>query len=197
MANCPKCGSQVSESAKFCGACGEKLERDDIASTAEHSSSHNAYVEDTTFKEMFFKTTGRLNRLRFFKRNLVVVLINLIPQVMTFLVMAFAPAYVYEFAALTAIIYFMTLPMYYFLMVRRLHDMNRDNKIAIALIVFTVVVAMTQQETTQIGSDGIGEIITAVMMLVITIPFFIMALYITFKDGTHGENDYGADPLNR
>ena len=41
MANCPKCGVEVEENAKFCNACGEKLGADATASDAINNIADN------------------------------------------------------------------------------------------------------------------------------------------------------------
>ena len=74
MAYCQKCGTEIPNEAKFCTSCGEKLEQNNAARSDDSSTSQtsqNGYVEDRTIQEMFLKTTGRLNRLRYFKRTFI------------------------------------------------------------------------------------------------------------------------------
>ena len=78
MSICKKCGSQMPDDARFCTNCGEKLENNDSLSiNANENSQTSAYIEDVTIQDMFLKTTGRLNRLRYLMKRSIVRVIAL------------------------------------------------------------------------------------------------------------------------
>ena len=192
MAVCPKCGSQVSENAKFCNECGEKLEQaeqtelNNAAPDSENKSTQgaqNIYVEDSTIQDMFLKTTGRLNRLRYFKRNVVVVLVAFIA-----FFLGAASLNSYDFNTFIKITSILLMPFIYCLNVRRLQDMNYDNKLAIVLLVIQGI-QISEMDMMRYTSSLVGSVTSIISMIV--------SLFLLFKDGTHGTNNYGDDPLNR
>ena len=192
MAYCPKCGSQVSENAKFCGACGEKLEQNNATPSANNSisqTSQNSYIEDTTIQEMFLKTTGRLNRLRYFKRSLVRVLALFVANIPIYLMFEDYYGNLSNFGNLlsTIVIILFIVPSYC-LDVRRLQDMNENNAYAVANAIIAFLIAILMPEDFR----NMPEILKP-----LSIMSTIIILRLNFKDGTHGENNYGADPLNR
>lgn len=184
MSICKKCGSQMPNEAKFCNNCGERLENNDLSSiNVSENSQTDTYIEDTTIQDMFLKTTGRLNRLRFLKRNIVVVLVAFI----VFLLGA-ASLNPYDFNTFIKITSIPLMPFIYCLNVRRLQDMNYDNKLAIVLLVIQGI-QISEMDTIRYTSSLLGSVTSVISM--------IGGLFLLFKDGTHGKNNYGADPLNR
>lgn len=80
---CPQCGFPVSQTAKFCPSCGAVLKHSTPqAATTPPGISTDArqenetqkfsayYTIDKNWKEMFFKSEGRLNRKRYILRTL-------------------------------------------------------------------------------------------------------------------------------
>lgn len=178
------------DDAKFCNTCGEKLESNDSLSiNANESSQTSAYVEDVTIQDMFLKTTGRLNRLRYLKRSIVRVLALF--AVIIIICLMFQDYYgnflpVGEVFLTISIILFIV-PSYC-LDVRRLQDMNekKDCAVANAIIMFFIVI---------LTPDDIRD--APVIVRLLGCMSTVITLRLMFKDGTHGRNDYGADPLNR
>lgn len=186
MAVCKKCGAEVSDGAKFCNECGEKIES---SSEENKISSNNVYVPDVTLQEMFLKTSGRLNRKRFFKR--IMALAAVVITIITFLAALSISIYGYfpeSVETLVGIIVIANLIPNYCLMVRRLHDMDKDNTLAIAAMSIHVIYLIL------VGTENTDNALVAGIM---ALAEFGLGLYILCTDGTHGENKYGADPLNR
>lgn len=189
MSICKKCGSQMPDDARFCTNCGEKLENNDSLSiNANESSQTSAYVEDVTIQDMFLKTTGRLNRLRYFKRSLILGFIfAFIAGLINAFLMASGICTAYEANFFANVISMASVPFFYSLNVRRLHDMNYDNKIAIGFAVMQFIAIM----------QNLSYFISDVVFLMIVVINVIAGMFMLVMDGTHGRNDYGADPLNR
>ena len=186
MVNCPKCGAQVSNDAKFCGECGEKLEQNNAVPSADDltsQSSQNGYIEDKTIQDMFLKTTGRLNRLRYFKRCLAIMSIAFVA-----IIFGAVSLNQYDFNTFMKIISILFMPFNYCLNVRRLQDMNCDNKLAIASLVIQGI-QISEIDTIAYTYSLISSVAVVISM--------IIGMFLLFKDGTHGVNDYGPDPLNR
>ncbi|MBR1807455.1 MAG: DUF805 domain-containing protein [Selenomonadaceae bacterium] len=124
-----------------------------------------AYVEDKSIAEMFLTTNGRLNRLRYFKRALV---IGVASTILAFAIVAatMTPSgddismlgYV-----LFAVMCLVTAVPHFMLMIRRLHDLDKDGLF--------------------------------VLLMLIPAVNSIFALYLLFAPGTRGANKYGADPI--
>ena len=140
-------------------------------------------VNDKTIPEIFFKREGRLNRLRYFKRNLVLGIVSGV--IMFFVALIFSDSEGNVTTAGDIILFILTLLMLvpsYCLMVRRLHDMNRDEILA----------------KVYIGGCIASYFLSLVLhydFMPLSIVLLIVALYILFVPGTYGANNYGADPL--
>ncbi|MBR3621729.1 MAG: DUF805 domain-containing protein, partial [Selenomonadaceae bacterium] len=145
--------------------------------------SNEYYVPDNNndWQAMFLKTDGRLNRLRYLKRQLILLGISIL---LFILVMAICDNG-YGFLTkrgelLITIINLCGFGVSYFLDVRRLHDLNKDNTIAGVILVAGIISNFDSLE----GLTEIGGLVTTVGML-----------YLFFAPGTEGPNKYGPDPL--
>ena len=148
----------------------------------------NTYVEDSGIREMFLKSDGRLNRLRFFKRNLAVGLFNMIAMIILaaiFRVDVNDPSF--TFLILSAVISVACLVPYYCLCVRRLHDLNKNNILA-------VVVTITNFISLFFSGDQAN---VPIILTIASLVSLCVYVYLFFSDGTHGPNFYGPDPLGR
>lgn len=133
----------------------------------EKRSGYNdfRYEKDNGLIEMFFTWHKRLNRLRYFKRLLLLIVIETI-LAFAIVVATMEPAgndvsttcYVFVTLAMIAFV-----PSHYMLIIRRLHDLNLTGWLCLLIIV-----------------PGVNV-------------FF--SLYLLFAPGTIGANDYGADPI--
>ena len=136
-----------------------------INSSAPESYDSQPYVEDRSIAEMFLTTNGRLNRLRYFKRVLVLGVLMMIFS--TAIVMAtmtpsgddISTAGYVLFAVMCLVF---AVPQF-MLMIRRLHDLDKDG----LFVLLTLIPAVNS----------------------------IFALYLLFAPGTRGANKYGADPI--
>ena len=152
------------------------------------SEESKVYVEDKTVEEMFLKRTGRLNRLRYFKRGIAVTLIAILAFVPVSVIFSDDWGNLSSFGELvvTAINLVSLIPMYC-LDVRRLHDMDKDETLAKISLGLGVIGAVVSS-----NSDPFDLSPTAIIVSLIQI---VIALYLLFSPGTKGENKYGADPL--
>mgnify|MGYP002622180138 CR=1 FL=1 len=141
-------------------------------------------MNDKTIPEIFFKREGRLNRLRYLKRNLVV---GLVSGLITFVVGLIFSDNVGNVTTAGNVIFFIIMLLVlvpsYCLMVRRLHDMDRDELLA----------------KVYIGGCAASYFLSFVLdyqFMPLSIVLVIVALYVLFVPGTNGANKYGANPLN-
>ena len=140
-------------------------------------------------QEMFFQSSGRLNRLRYFKRSFALGIVEGI------LCIAVAIVFGNEWGMLTKTgetitmaIYIAFLVPYYFLMVRRLHDIDKDEKLAyfcVAISLIYVLIGGTNPDFDNLSGQD----------MVILLINGCVNLYILFAPGTRGDNQYGPDPL--
>lgn len=146
-------------------------------------SAPDVYVPDQGFKEMFLKTSGRLNRKRFIKRILLIAVVFTVLASVLIGMMGMR-AYMRYFWLLSLILGIPGMIFTYCLYVRRLQDLDKDNKLAIVTVVIQIISIAGMQQLGMLSS-------------MLGLVNFIIALYLLCKDGTHGPNRYGPDPLNR
>lgn len=79
--------------------------------------------------------------------------------------------------------------------VRRLHDTNLSGIIAIVPGVLVMTIVLISMLLNQFGVDT--ESMFSIAMPVCLIGIVIIYLVLLLRDGTHGPNEYGEDPLNR
>lgn len=133
----------------------------------EKRSGYNdfRYEKDNGLIEMFFTWHKRLNRLRYFKRALVLVGIEMI---LAFAITLATMEPSGDDISSTGYVLFALMCLvcavpHYMLIIRRLHDLNLTGWLCLLIIV-----------------PGVNV-------------FF--SLYLLFAPGTIGANDYGADPI--
>ena len=142
-------------------------------------------VKDKTLAENFLKREGRLNRWRYFKRTVILALVTALVEVPIISIFADANGNMPIFGnILMFIVTVIFLYPEYCLIIRRLHDFDRDELLAkvyiagvIASYFFTFIFQMD--------------------FMALAIVLAIMALYFLLVPGTRGSNKYGADPLNQ
>ncbi len=151
------------------------------------SEPAKGYVEENTISEMFFKSHGRLNRLRFLKRRavlafLLTMLISLGYRVMGY---EFGQVTIYATVYNTIVSLIFVIPTY-FLNVRRLQDMNKGKTIAVVYAILTSIMAF-------MDFTGMNYLLYVALVFV-TIVFMING-YLLVSPGTNGKNRYGASPI--
>ena len=124
-----------------------------------------SYQEDVTLSDKFLKSSGRLNRLRYLKRSLILFVVEVI-LLTVIAVVCMEPSgndissAGYVLFTLTIVVF---LPVYYLLTIRRLHDLDKSGWFCLAMLVPVVNT--------------------------------LFSIYVVFAPGTVGSNKYGADPL--
>ena len=145
--------------------------------------NNEGYIEDQTLKDKLFNTEGRLNRMRYFKRCLLLLAITVVCYVVVGVALSddygnmtgrtemglLVVGLVGSFAG-------------YCLNLRRMQDIGSGNakKIALAFLAIDVLLCFDISES------------ISIILGVISLP---VALYMLFCPGTVGPNEYGPDPL--
>lgn len=145
--------------------------------------SSEYYVQDRGWKEMMLNTDGRLNRMRYFKRSLLLGAIIFICVIIASI--AFSDKYGNPTSRMdTAIFVIAVLGCVcgYCLNLRRLHDIGGSNAKNIAFAVLGIDLLLC---------FDISESLSTIIGIV-ALP---ISLYMLFYPGTNGPNEYGPDPL--
>lgn len=180
---CSKCGAEIKPNDKFCNSCGTEVIADKPHSKA--NTSAGKYEEDHDAFNIIFKTSGRLNRLRYLKRCLAVAFIELVILGVAYTLFSNEWGMLSGFGnVLITILLIAGQVPYYCLNVRRLHDLDKGDTLAQVLFGIDVVAAISS------NSLSTSLIETAAYGLAT-----IACIYLVFFPGTHGDNKYGADPL--
>ena len=210
---CPYCGKEVPAGAHFCGECGKELPHEaaeagvptvpppqtTISAVLQNQPPQKPRrVPDVGFAENFLKSEGRLNRLRYFKRSIVVGILGMI----IFLIVAsFVDGNSRFEQAILAIAAGCTLPVSLMLNTRRLQDMGRDGTIAdnimrldAAMYLMPVIFYPWEPPIENIAYIHF-ETLDYVYYSIVIISC-VLNLYLLFAPGTHGDNKYGPSPLH-
>ena len=153
---------------------------------------------DKGIYENFLRRDGRLNRLRYFKR---IVLIGIIDAIIGAVIGAVASD---DFGQLSTmgdildkIFAILFLIPQFCLMIRRLHDMNKGNTLAYVNVILGVVSLFLVEHMVASISSGEPLMVESTIAGVFLIAQVVISLYILFCPGTKGDNNYGSDPLER
>ena len=155
------------------------------------------HVSDENFHDLFFKSEGRLNRLRFFKRTLLAELLAFLVGII--FIVALIDTHGEDFAIGVGgiIANALDLVLVYNLIIRRSHDLhsqswwakkiaNDDAIIAKFYVVISVILIWVMFYALSSGKDVSNISVAAQSGLL---------LYLCFAKGEVGENKFGADPL--
>lgn len=213
---CPKCGTELNDDAIFCSLCGCKLQTEEnkfnntvndkeydiktdkyiqeptVEKNLDNLNNDEIYITDKSFFDMFFKKDGRLNRWRYFKRMLLIYVIRLIIVMALFIVISddFGNTTTAEDVFITIVSLSFLIPEY-FLTVRRFQDLGvKDLSWAYWLVGVDALFIVFGNSMLNTNST-----IKEFKSYFILIVYFCMFLYLLFKKGTTGNNQYGADPL--
>ena len=190
---CPHCGASLADNATFCGSCGQRLQTVMPADAGQQGQqmppAASRRVRDEGFEENFFKTEGRLNRLRYFKRVLVI-------DIFTAILSAILEGIAGEGSSVEYLVTFIdivTLPMLYTLDVRRLHDMGKSEAMAQQVLVLSAVLYIASNfiEAYDVSSPW------CMTLIAMSLLWCVYNIYFLFAEGNRGSNSYGPDPLER
>lgn len=153
---------------------------------------------DNGIYENFLRRDGRLNRLRYFKR---IVLIGIIDIIIGAVIGAVASDDFGQLSTmgdiLNKIVAIIFLIPQFCLMVRRLQDMNKGNTLAYLNVILGVVSLFLLEHMVASISSGEPLMVESTIAGVCLIAQVVISLYMLFCPGTKGDNDYGSDPLER
>ena len=222
MANfCPHCGATLSGNSNFCASCGANLNSaqqnfQNPPQNFQQQSQQNFQQQISTLnlegklKENFLKREGRINRLNFFKNFLIMFGVALAIELVTLPLGLFAEVIsssvlktIHEiFIKAESVLITIILP--YGVIVRRSHDLPTDNLFAKFLANDDEFVArimtglMIAAQLLGIINRFFKEISNPVLILAILfdIAYLVFWLYLVFKKGATGANQFGADPVN-
>ena len=146
-------------------------------------------MADETIQSMFLSSERRLNRLKYFKRTLVIGVVAILLNVL------FSNEDGSDNAFTLLLSIFFLVPSY-FLDVQRLKDLDKDSTIAILDVILGLVFMVFAQDSLSIEMMNYG-IITGEAKVYIFVSLIQTAIwvYLCFAEGTHGRNKYGEDPL--
>lgn len=155
------------------------------------------YQEDVTIKEKFFSTTGRLNRMRYFKRWLTVDIVMFILVGIVFSICSTPWGDLTSTGNILAnLVLAATLVPDYCLNVRRIKDIGKDENFVKGIAGLEVVLALIQIYCLS-DWDWDWNSKTPVQQLGMSVSTIRCCIFgwLQKTAGTVGANKYGADPL--
>lgn len=202
---CSSCGAPLNDGAKFCGKCGQKVQSEPtpaqpIRNPAPQPNynpppSQPRNDEFAKIREMFFSLNGRIDRMNYFKRTLIVNGIGFV------LIILISIMFVTPFGIVTPtgnnLINIVALAMLipkFFLDVRRLKDIG------------SLPFSTLNSEKQTLITAGVYALWSMSFIFMSSgrrysdffIPFIgtlIIWGWMQFKRGTVGPNSFGEDPL--
>ena len=192
---CSRCGAKLAPGASFCGNCGNSMDAERQA--IEQIVPPAGYrIPDEGFQANFFRTEGRLNRWRYFKRTLLItLLVMLVAGVISIPFMDYQGDTPKEFDYFLSMVNFVLLYSYYTLDVRRLHDMGKTEYMAQQALVLGIVMDVGDYFVKYPNGDYNVHSSFFWMYVAGGIVYCVLALYFLFAEGHYGANEYGPDPL--
>lgn len=201
---CKQCGTELENDATFCSKCGAKMEAAATEEPAEAAPEVNTmyeadtegasfsvddtakHIPDEGIKETFFKLHGRLNRKRFIKRYIIMVILGTIlcvPILCHYMDISHGIATMdIEGNIIMLIIGLLLMIPYYCLAARRLEDMDKDSTMAKAMVGLNILAQICSFAEIPVGG-------------ICSFAALIIILLLVAKKGTVGANKYGPDPL--
>ena len=177
---CSRCGARLNSGAEFCSSCG--------ARASSSSDDWQPVQNDETIREMFLSASGRLNRLRYFQRWLCLTIV----EGVIWTAIYFSTVDPWGEVSTTGLL-LITLSTLIFMFprycldVRRLQDLGQDATFAWFFVAVNVLCVF---------GDITGKIEDMLTFLIIaSIAYFLLWLYVLLTPGTRGRNRFGEDPL--
>lgn len=151
------------------------------------SETAKGYVEETTITQMFFKANGRLNRLRYFKRKIVLGVLLYVLIYLGYKVLGYEYGQEnFHAATYNTVVSLLFVIPNYFLNVRRLQDMNKGKLLAVIYAIITSVMAF-------LDFTGINYMLY--FSLILATLVFMIGGYMLISPGTNGKNRFGESPI--
>ena len=223
---CPKCGVKIDDpTASFCKNCGTKISDDkpeqnsssnfslppNIDSQIQPQNSAQSaegsfHALDENFQDLFVKREGRLNRLRYFKRNILVGVLVGIPNILLAVIleeMSLSSTLIKTLDGVVDMIFSIVfIYLTYGLVVRRSHDLPKNNIFAkylrkddeILAKAFAIFLIL-QQVGLIIVENAAYSLNSLKILKVLAIPYGLLGLFLLFAKGESGSNEFGPDPL--
>lgn len=177
---CSRCGAQLNSGAGFCGSCGARVSND--------SNDWQPVQNNETIREMFLSANGRLNRLRYFQREISLTIVQAVLLCAIYLscVDPWGEVSIMGNVLLTLLSLVFIFPRYC-LDVRRLQDLGQDSTFAWFFVAVNVL---------YIFGDVTGKLEDMmIFLIVVAIAGLLLWLYMLLTPGTRGRNRFGEDPL--
>ncbi len=156
------------------------------------ASKQKFFAEDKTIKDIFFKTSGRLPRLRYFACRIILFVLTMMFLFIGYKIIGYEYGQVTTGAVIcNGIITTIFLIPKTCLNIRRLQDMNKGKTLAIIYVAFELIMAFSDFTYTDFWK------MPAYAYLILTLATFSMFLdlYLMISPGTYGRNKYGENPL--
>lgn len=154
------------------------------------------YKEDVTITEKFFSTKGRLNRMRYFKRWLIVELVMFV--LCGIVASTFSTPWgdvTHTGEVMINLILIATIIPNYCLNVRRIKDIGKDENIVSGVATLEALLALVQMYCLSDWDFGSSKTSTQQLGLSISMIRLVIFAWLQKTAGTVGSNKYGADPL--
>ena len=144
-------------------------------------------IDNETLFEKFFTATGRIGRMTFFKRTLIIGLIEFLILFCIGIVSS-----IYEVAgtetpmwinALNAVVIFAALIPGYFLNTKRLHDIGKDSTLAKIFLGVGILSA--------IHTVAIAPVLMSIPLMIENVVLIGFTFYLLFTKGDENANEYG------
>ncbi|MBR5913594.1 MAG: DUF805 domain-containing protein [Selenomonadaceae bacterium] len=161
--------------------------------TNEIMKSETVSENNETFKEKFFTPNGRIGRMTFFSRSILLLLLEFITLFVAgsaaILSLALGsdptPSTPIWFDIVTAIVMFGALVPQYCLNSKRLHDIGKDETLAKIFLGVSILISVINSGFPSIAESMPYMIISGISML----GFY---MYLLFMKGEEVTNEYGA-----
>lgn len=144
---------------------------------------------DSGIAENFFRRDGRLNRWRYFKRMLLIGVIEIIILSVIFVIDVNALGELSTPGnAIVNLVCFAGMIPFYCLGVRRLHDMGKSDTLIRANIALDIFLTLAHGKNFLVTEPSLA-------LNILSVVSGVIGLYILLWPGTRGANQYGSDPL--
>lgn len=151
-------------------------------------------AEDRTIKEIFFRTSGRINRWRYFTRRVIISVLTKFFLFIGYEILGYEYGQVTTAAGIyNGVISLIFLMPIFCLTVRRLQDMNQGKLLAFVYVAMNIFMAFSDMTFTDFKYM---ESVTSYLVLTVVTFSIMLDMYFMISPGTYGRNKYGANPLD-